>query len=404
MRPLNPGMRSSMTRLGLDVLLERFPAGLRGKRVGVLCHAASITSGYTHIVDALADHPDCRLGAVFGPQHGLFGQTQDNMIEWEGYRHPRYEVPVYSLYGETRTPRPSMLEGLEGFVVDLQDVGARPYTYIWTVKHCLEACAGASVPVWILDRPNPIGAVAFDGPMLGEDFYSFVGGAPIPLCHRMTLGEMAILIRELQVPKAELQVVPMEGWWRDSLWPETGLPWVLPSPNMPTLDTAIVYPGMVLLEATDLSEGRGTTRPFELFGAPYIEPDAFRNALFSREIPGCTFREHHFIPTFQKWAGRYCHGMQVHVTAPRSFYPVKTAALLIAAAITASGGRFTFKDPPYEYETVKMPFDILSGDAELREILARGGDLAAVMESWTEGHREFAKRLDDIALYPERVS
>ncbi|MBD3316560.1 MAG: DUF1343 domain-containing protein [Chitinivibrionales bacterium] len=392
-----------MTRFGLDEFLEHFPRALHGKELGVLCHAASVTSSYAHITEALWKHPDCRLKAVLGPQHGLFGQTQDNMVEWKGYRHPRYDIPVYSLYGETRKPRACMLEGLDALVIDLQDVGARPYTYIWTVKLCLEACAELSVPVWLLDRPNPIGALAFDGPPLEEEFHSFVGGAPIPLCHRMTMGEMARLIRDLYVPDVQLTVVPMKEWWRDSLWCETGLPWVLPSPNMPTPDTALVYPGMVLLEATNLSEGRGTTRPFELFGAPYIDSDLFRDALYDGGFSGCIFREHHFIPAFQKWAGEYCHGMQVHVTAPRLFAPVRTAAIIIAAAKAASQGRFAFNDPPYEYETEKMPFDILSGGSILRENLEADGEWKKLFEKWAAYHTEFGKVLNDYALYPERL-
>jgi uncharacterized protein YbbC (DUF1343 family) len=388
-------------RFGLDVFLADFPAALKGKRLGVLCHAASITGYYEHIVDKLAGRTDCRLAAIFGPQHGLFGQTQDNMIEWEGYSHPTLKIPVYSLYGQHRKPSPQMLEGIDALIVDLQDVGARPYTYIWTVKLCLEACSELGKSVWVLDRPNPIAALEFDGPMLSEKFFSFVGGAHIPLCHRLTMAEMARLLQQTYYPHADLHCVAMDGWWRNSLWDETGLPWVLPSPNMPTLDTAVVYPGMVLLEATNLSEGRGTSRPFEIFGAPFINPAKFIAALDNGGTAGCLFREHGFLPTFNKWHGSYCNGFQIHVTDRRAFRPVAAAAALLSAVLKTSGGEYKFKDPPYEYEAVKMPFDILAGDDQLRGDLLSGRKIADISGEWDEEHRAFQKVLDEIALYPE---
>jgi uncharacterized protein YbbC (DUF1343 family) len=310
---------------------------------------------------------------------------------------------VYSLYGGVRKPNPSMLEGLDALVVDLQDVGARPYTYIWTVKLCMEACVESGLPLWILDRPNPVGAVGYDGPMLSEEYFSFVGGAVIPLCHRMTLGELAVFLKQQYFPSLELNVVWMENWCRNSLWPDTGLPWVLPSPNMPTVDTAIVYPGMVLLEATNVSEGRGSTRPFELWGAPYIEIRKLLPVLMSYRLPGCVFREHHFIPTFQKWAGKYCAGMQIHVTDVRAFRPVFTAAAILSAISETSGGAFAFKQPPYEYEHVRMPFDILSGDSRLRECIENSGDLTLLGESWQHDCRQFGVVFRDIAHYPEEL-
>jgi uncharacterized protein YbbC (DUF1343 family) len=388
-----------MTQFGLDVFLNHVPAKLRKKRLGVLCHAASIASDYTHILDAVATHSDCCLAAIFGPQHGLFGQTQDNMIEWEGFEHPRYRVPTYSLYGATRRPTPRMLDGIDCLLIDLQDVGARPYTYIWTIKNCMDACREANIPVVVLDRPNPIAAVAMDGPMLSPDFFSFVGGAEIPLCHRMTLGEMCLFLQRSYFPGLALEVVWMQGWWRDSLWHETGLPWVLPSPNMPTEDTAIVYPGMVLLEATNLSEGRGTTRPFEIFGAPCLQIDAVLRFLRNLNLPGCIFREHGFIPTFQKWRGESCQGIQIHVTDARRFLPVVTTAAIVAAAIETGPG-FAFKDPPYEYEQIKMPFDILAGDEKLRTDLINHADITSLHEEWAKLHAAFHPEW----YYPEKRS
>jgi len=391
-----------MAKFGLDKLVSGFPEPLAGKRVGVVCHAASVDSSYRHIIDILANSGKCKLSAIFGPQHGLFGQTQDNMIEWEGgSAHPVYGVPVYSLYGQHRKPAAGMLDGLDALIFDVQDVGARPYTYVWTLKHCMEACAERGIPVWVLDRPNPIGLVEVDGPMLSEGFFSFVGGASIPLCHRMTMGEMALLIKKLYVKDADVNVVWMDGWRRGSLWSGTGLPWVLPSPNMPTFDTAVVYPGQVLLEATNLSEGRGTTRPFELFGAPFIDAGELISVLRKSNLPGCLFREHGFIPTFQKWAGQFCGGIQIHVTDPKIFRPVQTTAAILGNIIKLYGDKFKFKGPPYEYEYEKMPFDILAGDTSLREALLAGDSAEGMRARWEEDYGAWGELFGSVAYYKE---
>ena len=389
-----------MVKTGLDSLLANFPAELRGKRVGVICHAASITSSYVHIIDALTAHAGCTLGAIFGPQHGLFGQTQDNMIEWEGANHSLLSVPVYSLYGKDRKPTPAMLGGLDAVIYDLQDVGARPYTYLWTLKLCMEACAEQNMPLWVLDRPNPVAGLDFDGPMLKPEYFSFVGGAEIPLCHRMTIGEIAVLLRQTYYPASDLRVVWMEGWWRDSFFSDTGLPWVLPSPNMPTLDTAIVYPGMVLLEATNLSEGRGTTRPFEIFGAPYLVVRKFREHIEKFNLQGCLFREHEFLPTFQKWAGKNCRGMQLHVTDPRRFMPVETAAAVLLGAQFVAPGEFSFRTDPYEYEREKPAIDILTGSDAFRKTVLAGAPLDDMRRAWREERTAFLELFREIAHYP----
>ena len=393
-----------MTQTGLDILLQKVPRKLSKKKIGVVCHAASVTSSYIHILDAFIKSSSLKLSAVFGPQHGLFGQTQDNMIEWEGgYKHPVYNVPVYSLYGKARKPTKEMLLEMEALVIDLQDVGARPYTYIWTVKLCMEACREHGIPIWILDRPNPVAALPFDGPVLDKDYFSFVGGAEIPLCHRMTIGEMAMLLKQNYFQTLDLQVIWMKEWWRDSLYHETGLPWIIPSPNMPSVNTAIVYPGMVFFEGTTISEGRGTTLPFELFGAPFVDSGRLKQNLDKRKIPGCIFREHDFIPTFQKWQGKQCGGIQTHVTEPRSFQPAFTAASIIEAVIqTSNKDAFEFKDPPYEYEYDKMPFDILSGDSQLRECLLQGGSLKEQQAKWGRETQSFVQIFNDIAYYPEK--
>jgi len=390
------------TLSGLDVVSMHMPTGLCGKRAGILCHASSITSDFRFITEVLASGNGCKIAAIFGPQHGIFGQTQDNMIEWEGRTDPVLKIPVYSLYGEHRKPTPAMLEGLDIMVVDLQDVGARLYTYIWTVKLCMEACAEAGIPLYVLDRPNPIGRVQADGPVLSEEFFTFVGGASIPLCHRMTIGEMAVWIRQKHLPGCDLHVIRAEGWRRNSLYRETGLPWVLPSPNMPTPETALVYPGTVLAEALNISEGRGTVIPFELTGAPFIDSARLLNELRIRNIPGCVFRTHDFIPTFNKFTGQYCHGIQIHVTDASVFRPVVTVLNLFDAIIkTSPAGSLTFNPPPYEYEYRMMPFDILSGDSRMREVLENSLSLADEISRWDASIESFNKEFRQMALYTE---
>jgi uncharacterized protein YbbC (DUF1343 family) len=393
---------SGMVKSGLEILLGKFPGELKGKKVGVLCHAPSVSGDLSHITELLFNHEDCRLAAIFGPQHGLSGQTQDNMIEWTGFIHPQYKIPVFSLYGEHRKPSAGMLKEIEVLIIDLQDVGARLYTYAWTVKLCMEACSEAGIPVWLLDRPNPIAALGFDGPVLKEEFFTFVGGASIPMCHRMTIGEIAMWLKDKYFEKCNLKVLKMKNWHRSMLFNQTGLPWIIPSPNMPTLNTAIVYPGTVLAEALNLSEGRGTTLPFELFGAPYIDSYLLKNELDSRNIPGCIFRVHNFIPTFHKYEDKLCNGMQIHVTDIRTFRPVATAMEIFDAIIkTSSPGLLTFNEPPYEYEDNLIPFDILSGDSGMRTTLQNRSSLKNESERWENEINEFKKEFHRLSLYPD---
>lgn len=391
-----------MVQTGLEIMLNHLPALLKGKRIGILCHAPSITSDFTHITEVFFKRKDCSLTAIFGPQHGIFGQTQDNMIEWEGHLHPLYRIPVFSLYGENRKPTAEMLREIDVLLIDLQDIGARLYTYIWTVKLCMEACSEAGIPVCILDRPNPIGKLPFDGPVLKKEYFTFVGGASVPLCHRMTIGEMALLLKENYFPDCELSVIWMKGWNRYSFFTETGLPWVLPSPNMPTLQTAIVYPGTVLIEGLNLSEGRGTTIPFELFGAPFINSGKLKSDLDKRKIPGTAFRIHNFIPTFNKFAGELCNGIQIHITESTKYQPVATAMEIFDAVIeTTSDGSLQFNDPPYEYENEMIPFDILSGDSGMRTALTGHVPVKTEKERWKNEIEEFRKEFKRFSTYPE---
>lgn len=392
----------TMVKSGLEKFFGEFPAELKGKRVGVLCHAPSISRDFSHITDLLARHKECHLTAIFGPQHGLFGQTQDNMIEWTGKIHPVFKIPVFSLYGKYRKPTPEMLREIDVLIVDLQDIGARLYTYVWTVKLCMEACTEAGIPIWLLDRPNPIAALEYDGPVLKESFFTFVGGASIPMCHRMTIGEIAIWLKYKYIERCDLKVIKMENWHRSMMYYETSLPWIIPSPNMPSLQTAIVYPGTVLIEALNMSEGRGTTLPFELFGAPFIDPFLLKNDLDSRHISGCSFRIQNFIPTHNKFKDQFCNGLQIHVTDIHAFRPVATAMEIFEAVIrTSPTGSLRFNEPPYEYEYNLMPFDILSGDSGIRSTLQGGGSLEIEKERWAEETEAFKKEFNRLSLYPD---
>ncbi|MCX6254110.1 MAG: DUF1343 domain-containing protein [Bacteroidia bacterium] len=391
-----------MVVTGLEIISDHLPSALKGKRIGILCHAPSITKDFVHITDIFFKRDDCKLSAIFGPQHGIHGQTQDNMIEWRSQRHPVYDVPLYSLYGEHRKPTPEMLKDIDVLLIDLQDVGARLYTYTWTVKLSIEACSEARIPVWLLDRPNPIGRLPFDGPVLKKEYFTFVGGASIPLCHRMTLGEMALWIKDKYYPECDLTIVWMKNWRRSSLFYETGLPWVLPSPNMPTIQTAIVYPGTVLIETLNLSEGRGTTIPFELFGAPFINSEKLKKNLDSRKIEGCAFRIHDFIPTFNKFCGELCYGLQIHVTDINRFRPVGTALEILDAIIeTSAPDALKFNLPPYEYEYNLIPFDILSGDSKMRESLLSRENVRIEKDRWTHEIEVFRSEFKRFEAYTE---
>jgi uncharacterized protein YbbC (DUF1343 family) len=391
-----------MVITGLEAILDHFPSSLQSKRVGILCHAPSTIKDFTHITEIFFKRDDCTMSAIFGPQHGINGQTQDNMIEWRTQIHPIYNIPLYSLYGEHRKPTPEMLREIDILLIDLQDIGARLYTYIWTIKLCIEACSEAGIPVMVLDRPNPIGNLPFDGPVLKEQFFTFVGGATIPLCHRMTIGEMALMIKEKYYSECDLTIVWMKNWSRSLLFSETGLPWILPSPNMPTLQTAVVYPGTVLIEALNLSEGRGTTIPFELFGAPYINSEKLKKNLAARNIGGCTFRIHDFIPTFHKFCGELCRGLQIHITDISLFKPVGTALEIFDAIIeTTAPDALKFNLPPYEYEYNLMPFDILSGDSGMRESLLSRKSIKIEKERWETEIEEFKKEFRHFAVYHE---
>jgi uncharacterized protein YbbC (DUF1343 family) len=372
---------------------------LRGRRVGVVANPASVDGSFSHVVDRAASAPGVTLAAVFGPQHGFRSDLQDNMIESPHARDSRRRVPVYSLYSETREPTVEMLSGLDTLVIDLQDVGARIYTFVYTMANCLRAAARHRVPVIVCDRPNPIGGVAVEGPMLAEGYESFVGLFPIPMRHGMTIGELARLFNERFSIRADLEVVPVEGWRREMYWDETGLPWVMPSPNMPTLDTAIVYPGGVLFEGTQLSEGRGTTRPFELLGAPWIDAEPFAARLNALGMGGARFRPVVFEPTFQKHAREACGGCQIHVTDRRAFLPVLTGVAVMGEFHRAAPGRFAWRQPPYEYVHDRMPIDILAGSDRLRQAIEADVPAREIAREWEATTREFMAIREAYLMY-----
>jgi uncharacterized protein YbbC (DUF1343 family) len=347
----------------------------------------------------LAASPDWTLTAIFGPQHGFQSDLQDNMIESPHAKDKRRNVPIFSLYSETREPTPEMLDLIDVLVIDIEDVGARIYTFIYTMANCLRAAARKGLPVIVCDRPNPIGGVAVEGPMLEKGYESFVGQFPIPMRHGMTVAELARLFNERYTIGAELEIVPMEGWSRDMYWDATGLPWVMPSPNMPTLDTAIVYPGTVLFEGTTASEGRGTTRPFELVGAPWVHAERLAADLNARQLPGVRFRPAVFEPTFQKHARATCGGCQIHVLDRRAFQPVLTGVALIEAIRAQDPAAFAWREPPYEYEHEKQPIDVIAGATWFREAIDGGERAESIAARWEPTVAAFRDSRQPYLLY-----
>jgi len=378
---------------------ELAPAQLTGLRIGLVCNPASIDSQFEHVIDRFRREEGVTIAAVFGPQHGVRADVQDNMIETAHARDRRRRVPVYSLYSETREPTAEMLRGIDTLVIDLQDIGARIYTFVYTMANCLRAGRKHGVPIVVCDRPNPISGLQIEGPVLDRGFESFVGQFPIPMRHGMTIAELARLFNEHEHIGAELRVVPMEGWTRDMYFDDTSLPWVMPSPNMPTLDTAVVYPGTVLFEGTNASEGRGTTRPFEIIGAPWVDPDAFTDRLNAHGLPGVHFRPVVFEPTFQKHARDTCGGCQIHLLDRTTFRPVETGVALLAECRDADPSRFAWRQPPYEYEQDRVPIDILAGSQRLRQQIDRGTSATEIAQSWAPDVAEFDKIRKGFLLY-----
>jgi len=379
---------------------------LRGKRVGLVCNPASVDHRLRHVVDVAFDDPAIDVAAIFGPQHGFRSDVQDNMIETPHAEfgaagapsRPR-RVPLYSLYSDTRIPGIDMLRGLDTLVVDLQDIGTRIYTYAYTMANCMRAAREHGLEVIVCDRPNPIGGVEIEGITLETGAESFVGQFPIPTRHGLTIGELARLFNEHFGIGADLEVVAMEGWTRSMYWDQTGLPWVMPSPNIPTLDSAIVFPGTVHVEGTIASEGRGTTRPFELIGAPWVKAERFAAALNARELPGVHFRAVVFEPTFQKHARVACGGCQIHVLDRRTFRPVLTGMAVIDAMRAEDPSAFAWKAPPYEYEHDRDPIELIAGSPSFRRAIDRGDRAEPIAEGWQDSVEAFRALRQPFLLY-----
>ncbi|MCC6420465.1 MAG: DUF1343 domain-containing protein [Gemmataceae bacterium] len=386
---------------GLEVLNARGFAPVRGLRVGLVTHPAAVDANLRHAANVLAEAPGVSLAALFGPEHGLHGQAQDLIGIPEG-DSPVAALRVHSLYGATAVslrPTAGQLRGLDALVIDLQDVGSRYYTFQATMLYCLEEAARHGLLTVVLDRPNPLGGVAVEGPSLQPGYESFVGPHPIATRHGLTMGELAGLYRKERGLSGELRVVPCEGWRRDMAFDATGLPWILPSPNMPTVATALVYPGQCLLEGTNLSEGRGTTRPFELCGAPWIEAAALAERLRAEGLPGVAFRPAWFRPTFQKFAGQDCGGIQLHVTDREAFRPVRTGLAVLTALRELSGDRFAWRTEPYEFVSDLPAIDLLFGSSRERLALEAGQPAGAIARAWEAEEEDFRKRRSEFLLY-----
>lgn len=392
-------MTRTHVRLGLEKLLEEAAGLLKGARLGLICNQASVNHELKHAADLVHQHPSLNLMALFGPQHGIRGDVQDNMIETEHSVDHETGLPIHSLYSETREPTEAMLENIDVLIFDMQDVGCRIYTFAYTMANCMSAARKFGKKVIVCDRPNPINGRQVAGNVLEPEQASFVGLFPIPTRHGMTLGELAQMFNEHFEIGCDLEVLKMEGWNRTDWMDETDAPWVMPSPNMPTLDSATVFPGTVHFEGTQLSEGRGTTRPFELIGAPYIDPEEYSRTLNQLALPDVFFRSCIFRPTFQKHAGVSCGGVQIHVTDRQAFEPVITGIAMVKTACELYRSEFRWKDPPYEYVYDRNPFDVIAGTSSIREALEQGIGLEEIQSTWSLGFDGFMKARERYLLY-----
>jgi len=384
---------------GLDQFRDGKWRSYRGSRLGLLSNQSSLDSNLTHAKKVISGALPGQLTALFGPQHGHGGEDQDNMIE-TGHSFDRdLNIPVFSLYSGHREPMGEMLDLIDVLLVDLQDVGTRVYTFASTMLNCMKAAKKAGKRIVILDRPNPLGGIVTEGNLLRQALFSFVGQCGIPMRHGLTMGEMALMFDDVFQLKAGPEVIPMAGWSRRMLWHDTGFRWIMPSPNMPVPETAYVYPGQVIWEGTNLSEGRGTCRPFEIFGAPYLDTTLIRERLTSGSTEGCILQDITFRPTFNKWQGRLCYGFMIHILDHSSFRPYLTSIALLKAVIDTHRPDFRWKDPPYEYEFERMPIDLITGDRSLRESIETGGDILKINGGWLSENRDYDKWRKAYLLY-----
>ena len=393
-------MTTERTRLGIEILLDEKLEVLRGQRVGLVCNQASVLPDtFHHAADVFHENAKINLTTLFGPQHGIRGDVQYNMIETPHVRDSRTGIMVYSLYSETREPTEEMLADVDTIVVDLQDVGCRIYTFVYTMANCMRAAKKFGKRVVVCDRPNPINGNAIEGNITEDAFRSFVGQFALPTRHGMTIGELAKMFNEHFGIGCELEVVEMTRWTRNMWGDQTGLPWILPSPNVPDVDTCVVFPATVHIEGTELSEGRGTTLPFFLNGAPFIDPYAWAAELRKFDIPGVAFREAYFRPTFCEFAGETCAGIQLHVTDREAFTPVILGIAMVKTAYEIYPDKFQWRQSDYEYEFGKNPFDVICGTDKIRKQIESEVALKEIDDSWNEGLKGFTEARKPYLLY-----
>lgn len=372
--------------------------------VALLCHNASVDSGCIHAAFRFKEMFGARFIKIFGPQHGFSTDAQDNMIETDHSIHPYFKIPVYSLYSETRIPTDAMLDGIDHLFVDLQDIGCRMYTYIYTLTLLLEKCAGKDIEIIILDRPNPINGIDMEGNILDPEFESFIGRHPLPVRHGLTIGEVAMMHQKMWAKaKANLQVISMRNWQREMYYEDTGLPWLLPSPNLSRPESALTFAAAVLFEGTLLSEGRGTTQPLEMVGHPKIEPfglfaDHLEDVVKHSGLKGFVLRPLVFLPTFDKHSNQVCGGFQIHVTDKRSFKPWRVGQLLMRELYQHLGEEFKWRSPPFEYNYSQKPIDIINGSDKLRHWVEQNQSLE-ILDSFEALH-EYQQKVKEIRLYP----
>lgn len=389
----------AIVKTGLEILIENPLPALRNKRLGLLCNPASISSNIIHAGDLLQKAYPGQLAAMYSPQHGFFAEKQDNMIESDNMVDRKSGIPVFSLYGKTRIPTKEMFDPIDVLLIDLQDAGTRVYTFIYTMSYCLEAAKTFQKKVIILDRPNPIGGILVEGNILHPDCKSFVGRYPIPMRHGLTIGEIGLFFNDFFNIHCDLEIIRMKNWKRNMYFPETGLPWVPPSPNLPTPISAMVYPGQVIWEGTNISEGRGTTQPFEIFGAPFLNLDKIRRELPEDVLSGVALRPVVFEPTSNKWSNKTCIGFQIHIVDPEKFRPYRLSLELLKAIIHHHGKDFEWKSPPYEYEFEKMPIDLILGNQKLRKVIENNESLEQAENSWKKEIQEFISISKKYHLY-----
>ena len=384
---------------GLERFLESPPKWISNRRLGLLCNPAAVDCMLNHARLRVHHRFPGKLTALYSPQHGFFAEKQDNMIESGDITDPVLQIPVYSLYGKTRIPTKEMLDSIDVLIVDLQDVGTRVYTFMYTLSYCLEAAKAFNKRVLVLDRPNPIAGLSIEGNCLDPAYSSFVGRYPLPMRHGLTMGELACLFNEHFSIGCDLEVVPMKGWQRSMFFEQTGLPWIPPSPNLPSPVATLVYPGQVLWEGTNVSEGRGTAQPFELFGAPYVDSQRILAAVDPESMPGIILRPAAFEPTANKWQAQLCQGFQIHVTDPYAYRPYETSLRLLQVVIKHHRRDFEWKQPPYEYETQRLPIDLIIGDGKIRRRLENMEPIETIAESWKAALDEFLEISRKFHLY-----